>query len=90
MKNTQRTPLTDRYAPLTDRVDYSASQFYGRPESKIDHNAWMYPNQTAQRSVAKSQFIDIEGKRPNYYGPPPFEFNYQPAESKLTSSPNRR
>lgn len=89
MKNTQRAPLTDRY----DRVDYSASQFYAKPEpknSKIDHNAWMYPNQTAHKPTAKSQFIDIEGKRSNYYNPPPFEFNYQAAESKVVCSPNRR
>ena len=89
MKNTPRAPLTDRY----ERVDYSMSQFNARPEpknSKIDHNAWMHPNQTAQKPIAKSQFIDMDNKRPNYYAPPPFEFNYQPTESKLTCSPNRR
>jgi len=62
MKNTQRTPLTDRHAPFTERVDYTASQFFARPEpksSQLGHNAWNYANQTAQRPTAKTQFIDV-------------------------------
>ena len=77
MRKEGRGHLTDRHernqSQIYERPEYMVSQFYVKPEPKqsqiTENNSWIGATQKA----FKSQFVDIEGRKPQHYTPFTFD-----------------